>query len=496
MNTSEKTAIVIGSGIAGIAISIRLALKGYKTIVYEKNSYPGGKLSHFSLGDYQFDAGPSLFTQPENIKALFDLAGEEMESYFTYTPQPLACKYFFEDGEVLNAYTNPVDFVQELHTVLKEDKKVINDYLNSAEALYNNVGEIFLNNSIHSTSFLSKINWKKTLNSVRWKHLFHSMNRVNSSIFKNKKTTQLFNRYATYNGSNPYKAPAMLNMIAHLEHSQGTYYPKGGMISITNALVELAEKKGVKFFYNKKVDSIIKNGNQVVGVQIDGEQHLSSIVVSNMDVYYTYQNLLQQTKQAKKIIKQERSSSALIFYWGIKKVFPELSLHNILFSKNYKEEFDHLFSNTDIYEDPTIYINITSKCEPGIQAPLNSENWFVMVNAPIHKGQDWSAQVDRIRNIIMAKIDRMLGTSLKDYIEVESVLTPPMIETKTSSFQGSLYGTSSNTKWAAFLRHPNYNHQFKNLYFVGGSVHPGGGIPLCLRSAAITSELISKNYEH
>jgi phytoene dehydrogenase-like protein len=219
-------------------------------------------------------------------------------------------------------------------------------------------------------------------------------------------------------------------------------------------------------------------------VKVNDQAIFADIVFSNMDVYFTYHKLLPQIKIPKKTLSQERSSSAIIFYWGIKKEFPELDLHNIFFSDNYKEEFTFLFDQKTMYSDPTVYINISSKLAKN-DAPQGTENWFVMVNAPSNCGQNWDDLIATTKKNIIAKISKRLSISLHDLIEYEEILDPRTIESKTSSYQGSLYGTASNNKFAAFLRHPNFKKNVKGLYFVGGSVHPGGGIPLCLMSAKI-----------
>jgi phytoene dehydrogenase-like protein len=198
--------------------------------------------------------------------------------------------------------------------------------------------------------------------------------------------------------------------------------------------------------------------------------------------------------KAKKILKQERSSSALIFYWGIKKKFPQLELHNILFTKNYKAEFNYIFKKDDLYNDPTVYINITGKMEQG-HAPQGCENWFVMINVPANKNQDWQFLKKEARKNIIKKINTILQTDIEPLIETEEILDPVSIEEQTASYMGSLYGTSSNSKLAAFFRHPNFTNKIKGLYFCGGSVHPGGGIPLCFKSAKIVSELIETDFK-
>jgi phytoene desaturase len=281
----------------------------------------------------------------------------------------------------------------------------------------------------------------------------------------------------------------MLSLIPHLEQNQGTFYPYGGMISIPNALVALAKKKGVQFKLNSEVKEIIVEQNSIKGILTQEGVIRADRVVSNVDTYFTYKYLMNDEQAAKNVLRNERSSSAFIFYWGIKKSFPQLHLHNIFFSSNYKEEFDHLFVKKTFYEDPTVYINITSKIEQQ-HAPSGGENRFVMVNAPANTDMDWEQQRSLLKQHIIAKLNRMLSTQLQDLIEVEEVLSPMDIERQTASFKGSLYGTSSNSKWAAFLRQANFSSKVNGLFFAGGSVHPGGGIPLCLKSAKIVSEMI------
>ena len=488
MNLPPK-AIIIGSGVAGLAAAVRLAVQGFEVSVYEKNDYPGGKLSSFKLGEFSFDAGPSLFTQPQNITELFELAGENIEEYFQYQSVPIACKYFYEDGTIIEASGDAESFAKELDEKLGGDGDQLKKYLQQSERIYKNIGSIFLNHSLHKKNIF-KAGIVKAIASVKWKYLFRTLHHVNAAGFTKPQTVQLFDRYATYNGSNPYKAPGMLSLIPHLEYNEGVYYPAGGMISITNALYKLAQKKGVQFYFQSSVQKIIVHQGNAMGIVINDQNIYADIVVSNIDVYFTYKHLLNDERKSKRILKQERSSSALVFYWGISKEFAQLQLHNIFFSKNYKAEFEHIFKLKKLYSDPTVYINITAKCEPGIHAPTGKENWFVMINVPANCGQDWSNIKQTARKIIIEKLNRLLQTDMEPLIENEEILDPVLIEEKTASYMGSLYGTSSNSKLAAFLRHPNFSKTIKKLYFVGGSVHPGGGIPLCLKSAKIMSEIV------
>jgi len=492
--THQKSAIVIGSGIAGLAVATRLSLQGFAVKVFERNAYPGGKLTMFEKDGFRFDAGPSLFTQPKNVEELFADAGERIEEYFTYTPVEVACTYFFENGKTVRGYANPDDFADELCKQTNEPRDTVVQYLQKSRKLYQNVGTVFLNNSLHKRATWLNKRILSAFKNVQLPYLYKSLDKYNSEKFTTAEATQIFNRFATYNGSNPYKAPAMLSLIPHLELNEGTFYPQGGMISITNALYKLALKKGVQFVFNAPVQRIIHSENKAHGVVVNDENIYTDVLVSNGDIYFTYKNLLNHTHKASRVLKQERSSSALIFYWGINQTFPQLGLHNIFFSKNYKEEFNHIFNTKLLYHDPTIYINITSK-EEGGHAPQGKENWFVMINVPANSGQNWESYIPQARKNIIEKLNRLLNTDIESLIEFETVLDPVLIEERTGSYMGSLYGTSSNSKMAAFFRSPNFTGYIKNLYHCGGSVHPGGGIPLCLKSAGITAAIIEKDFK-
>ena len=487
----SRQAIVIGAGIAGIASAVRLALKGYSVKVFEANSYPGGKLSEFEAAGYRFDAGPSLFTMPQYVDELFDLAGKDPRDYFQYRRLDRLCAYFYEDGTLINAWSDPEKFADEIAAKTADPASSVKAFLKKSGKIYSITNHVFLEKSLHRLKTYLSIDTLKSFLQIAGIDSMRSMNKANESFFRDEKTVQLFNRYATYNGSDPYQAPATLNVIPHLEYHYGAYFPEGGMYSITTSLVKLAEDLGVEFNYSSRVDEIIIKNDAVKGVKVNDSQNIASIVVSYMDVWFTYKKLLPHLIAPQGTLGQERSSSALIFYWGINGEFPEMDLHNIFFSNNYQQEFDAIWKEEKIHQDPTVYINITSKYKPD-DAPPGCENWFVMINVPSNTGQDWDTLIAQARTNILEKLSRVLGKDIESRIKSETILDPRSIESKTSSYQGSLYGTSSNNKFAAFLRHPNFSSAIKGLYFAGGSVHPGGGIPLALLSAKIVGDLTGK----
>ena len=459
--------------------------------VIEANAYPGGKISNLELDGYRFDTGPSLLTMPHLIDELFSLFNENPKGFFNYRNKDTICNYFWEDGTRFCAAADKKEFINDLLSTFQVSKYEIENYLEKNRQKYELTSGVFLEKSLHKIStYITTTTLKALLNFYKL-DTNKSLDTTNKKSFRDQKLVQLFNRFATYNGSSPYKTPGIMSMIPHLEMQLGTFTPKGGMKEIALSLYALALKKGVTFKFNEEVTKIIIDKKAITGLISTKGNYEASVVVSNSDIFTSYSSLLKDDLSPKKIVKQERSSSAIIFYWGIRKQFPELDLHNILFSSDYETEFDTLFNQQLISSDPTIYINISSK-EEQADAPAGSENWFVMINTPANYNQDWDALIIEAKKNIISKINSILKIDLEPLIECESILDPRTIESKTKSHRGSLYGASSNSKFAAFLRHPNFTSKIKGLYFCGGSVHPGGGIPLSLLSAKIVSDLIDK----
>lgn len=486
--SNSKKAIVIGSGIAGIASALRLRAKGYEVEVFEANTYLGGKLSLIELGNYRFDAGPSLFTMPHFVDELFRLFDKNPADYFQYVANEVTCHYFFPDGTFLPFYTDKNQTVKMVEKTLQIDGKPLLNHFKKSEFIYNKTHSIFLENSLHSLkTYFSKDIFSSVL-ALPLLDIFKTMNQSNELGLNHPKLVQIFNRYATYNGSNPYQAPGILNIIPHLEHGIGSFFPSKGMHSITTSLVQLATEMGVEFRLNSKVSEIVVEGKKVKGVKVDKEMFSADVVFCNSDIKPAYNHLLKSVPKPSKTLSQEPSSSAMIFYWGIKKSFPQLDLHNIFFSADYKHEFETIFNHAAVCDDPTVYVHVSSKIVKE-DAPAGSENWFVMVNVPYNSGQDWETMRKVIRSSIIKKLNATLGENIESFIEEEDFLDPIRIEQRTSSFGGALYGASSNDRMAAFFRHPNFS-KINGLYFVGGSVHPGGGIPLCLLSAKIATGFV------
>lgn len=479
-------AIVIGSGIGGLASAIRLARRGVHVHVYEASEKPGGKVSERYFDGFRFDAGPSLFTLPDLV---FELLDDDLR--FPLDRLEVITQYFYPDGTQLSAFSDVQKMADEVETKLNVPANKVISYLQKAATVYDLTADLFIFGSFHRLKNLMNLKSLKTLLNFRRLQAFQSLHDFNTRELGEKRLVQLFDRYATYNGSDPYQTPATLSVISHLEHNLGAFIPEGGMFRITDSLEKQALHLGVEFHLAQPVRKVVAENGRAKGVWLDAGFVPADIVVSDVDIHRFYSSLMPDQKRLAKIEKEERSSSALIFYWGMKGTFPELDVHNIFFCGDYKDEFRHLFQLKEVCNDPTVYIYISSKFNKD-DAPEGCENWFVMVNAPADTGQNWAEFVAQSRNNIVEKLERMLKRKLSDFIVSEEILSPPEIAKQTGSVNGSIYGSSSNSRYASFNRHANFRSDIQGLYFVGGSVHPGGGIPLCLSSARIVDGLIQE----
>ncbi len=497
MNTS--TVVVVGAGLGGLATAIRLAGMGYDVTVLESRTGPGGKAYTAQFGRYRFDTGPSLLTLKGVFDDLFAAGGARFDDYVTVTPLDRICNYFWRDGTRFSAPGNGESLAAILEAATGEPRERVLRFLAHSRRIYDITARLFLERSLHDRrTYLQRGFWKSL---VRLPHIdaLRTMNGATEHFFRDPRVRQFFNRYATYNGSDPFRTPGTLHIIPHVEYGIGAWSVEGGVYQIPLAMERVARELGVRFEYGTRADAIVTDrngGGAVRGVRGDGRFFPAQIVVSNVDVTTNYERLLDDTEAPgyRRYRKQEPSSSGIVFYWGVRRLFPELGLHNVFFSDDYRGEFRRIFHDLTAPEDPTIYINITSKAGSPGDAPRDGENWFVLVNAPADYGQDWSVEVARVREAVLRRLKAELQVDLEGEIEEEGVMTPGDIAANTGSYRGSLYGIASNSTTAAFLRHPNRSRRYRGLYHVGGSVHPGGGMPLVVLGGKITADLIRRDH--
>jgi phytoene desaturase len=477
---------VIGSGIAGLSVASRLACQGHKVTIYEKNSYTGGKISRVQKDGFTWDVGPSFFTDPAEFERLFADCGKDMKDYFSYTETDEACRYFF-GKDILHGYDSPAGLASEMNRVFGEPEANVIRFLQDIKTIYLNTADIYLDVPFSPLRVFTPKVWKSFLG-MPMGSIFKNMHTNHASYFERPETIKFFDRFATYIGSDPNKAPGLLSCIAHLEHNEGAVYANGGMHSISQAAAGLAQDMGVSIRLNSSVVGLSTQNNKVVGVELESGVVVHDAVVNASDIA----NVLKWHDApglGKHALKQH-SSSALVLYLAIKGIETDLHLHNIFFSEDYDAESASQWHGDEPYGDPTIYINVTSVVE-GDHAPKDCQNWFVMANVPAGASDEY---VGKMRTHVLNKLTNTFGKDFESrVITEESALTPSSIASKFAAYRGSIYGQAGNSWKGAFFRPPNKDRKISGLYSCGVTSHPGGGIPLALRSAKIVAGMVGSN---
>lgn len=488
---------IIGAGLGGLATACLLAKRGHSVTIFEKNERAGGKIGQIKTDGFRFDTGPSLLTMPAVLEELFEKCGEQLEDYLKVRQLDPITRYFYDDETIFDSYQSTSASLREIRRIAPEDIKACRQFLNHCADLYNRIEEPFLHNPLYNFADLKSL---KLLDFFKIDG-FHSLSSRVDSKFKSSYLRKFFKRFATYNGSSPFLAPATLNVIIHIETNMGGYYIDGGIYKLVEALTELASKLGVGIKYNRKATSIKVRDKKIYGLKISGDTEYSAdMIIANSDAAETYLKLLPKNAvsftKRKKIKSAEPSSSGFVLLLGIDKKYHQLEHHNVFFSSDYKKEFDELFNKKIMPARPTIYVANTSFTNPE-HAIEGGSNLFILVNAPsLSDSWNWKIKEKDYSDKIIALLDKNGLQDLNESIIYRRHLTPVHFCERYLSNKGSIYGSSSNSKTAAFLRPKNKARNIKGLYLTGGSTHPGGGIPLVVLSAFNVEELISRDIEN
>lgn len=472
---------IIGSGIGGMSCAAILAKNNFEVTVLEQTDGFGGKAGLIKKNGFKFDTGPCLMTYPEWFDELFKLCDFNPRSYYNYQKLKVVTRYFV-DGKSVDVEGDLSSTAQNFENNLGVDANFFTKYMTRWDNIYKISEKIFLLRDLRFDSIFFK-------ETIRWfiqngfSNIYKSMANYNSTL-NNKPLEKIMNRFATYTGSSPYASPAFMNQLAVVEMINGAYYPKGGIYTLPRAINRLCLDLGVEFVYNKQIKRI-ENVHNKFKISCDNDTFTSDKLISNID-YHKTQLLLNRKVKVK---NSQLSTSGIVFYWGVKISSKNLALHNVIFSDNYKKEFDDIFMKKMIPEDPTIFINITSKMDKH-HAPDEYENWFVMVNTPPSFHIINKANLNKLKNIIVKKIEKTIGIDISELIHFEEILNPKTLSIKTGSLLGSIYGENQNSLKAIIKRKDNKDKTLKNLYYVGGTVHPGGGMPLALRSGINVAQKI------
>ena len=475
--------VVVGGGVGGLCTAIRLASRGHDVTICERLSEVGGKLAVYRRDGFTFDIGPSLLTLPAIFDDVMRCAGTSLDSELNLVRLSTQFRYFWQNHTTATFYDNPIDTASSLDGMrpgsgeeylrfLKQSRKIweVSERTFLAGPMSGPVGLLRRMNGLRD---FSAIDARRTLATAARRH------------FSDDNLRQWLGRYATYSGSSPYRSPATLSCIAAVEADHGAWYPIGGVGALRDALERVARRVGVKIRTSCDVKSIVSRRGRVVGVEVaTGETLDAEIVVANVDAQHLYRDLIDEPKQLRKLDKAGKSTSGVVVLVGARGATPNITHHNVWFSSDYEREFTEL-SRGDLPTDPTIYACVSSISDP-TQAPAGHENWFLLVNAPA------GATLDGARSgygeELVARLAKV-GPDLRNRALFVETIGPSDLEKRYRAPGGAIYGTSSNGRNAAFRR-PNNRGPLRGLYLVGGSSHPGGGLPMVAISARIVDEAI------
>ncbi|MBX3045023.1 MAG: phytoene desaturase [Candidatus Kapabacteria bacterium] len=481
---------IIGGGLGALSAAIYLGTTGrYKIDIFEKNESLGGKLGEIHNQGFRFDTGPSVVTMKSIINDVFHAAAEDPDEYLAYDILSPVNRNFFSDGTFVDTFSEIDKFRDEIAKISSESADNLNKYYNRISGIYKRTADVFLYSQIHEVLHLIKTGNIPNLFDFTKIDAFSTMHEVNSGYFKNEKILKIFDRYATYNGSSPHLAPGTLNLISYVELVLGAYYLKSGIITLPRAFEKILRKYDVQIHLNQEVDEILVESGTAKGLRVNGVVENYDYIISNADVVHTFSKLIRGYENIRsKLEKVEPSISGMVFLWGVKGVHDNFLHHNVVYSDDYKNEFDEIFTQKKAPSDPTTYIAITSKTDPE-HAPVGCENWFVLVNMPYLN--DNPIDTEEVKSRIFKKL-KSINVDIESKIIFERVITPQDLYNRYLSNKGSIYGISSNSMFTAFKRQSNRSKVVKNLYFSGGSVHPGGGIPLVILSGKHSAEIIKR----
>jgi len=486
----KKDVIVIGAGLGGIVTAGRLARAGFSVTVLEKNSHPGGRADQLTMQGHRFDTGPTLLLMPEVFRGAYAALGGDMDKELELIRIDPTYQIHFASGRQLSLTSDMTALEPQLESIERGSFAGLLRYLAEGRVHYDMSLESFVTRQFNS--FAEYFNPRQLPLLFKLKALVKHYRRT-GDFFRSPELRAAFTFQNMYLGISPFDAPATYSLLQSTELVDGIWYPMGGMYEVVRSLTTLAEAQGVRFTYDAGVKQIETAGGRATGVELeDGRRIQADILIANADLPYVYQHLLDDPSESKKLDRKVYTSSAIVFYWGVGRSFPQLGHHNVFLARDYKGSFKSIFDDHGLPAEPSFYINVASRTDPSA-APEGEDSLMVLVpvgHLDPRAPQDWDAMRDRARTAVLRRLESIGVHNLEQDIKFEVCYTPEDWASLYNLAKGAAFGLSHNFTQVGYLRPHNRHRSIDNLYFVGASTHPGTGLPMVLLSGELTSHRV------
>ncbi|KAB2953069.1 phytoene desaturase [Heliorestis acidaminivorans] len=482
-STSNRKAIIVGAGVGGLSTAVQLAHKGWNVTIFEKEHKPGGRLSAIEAEGYTIDIGPTILMMNDVFHQFFQEIDRDLNDYVELVRLDPCYRLNFADGTSMSPSNDIKVHLDEIRKFSPDDVEGYLKYLAQINPRYLAARHKFIEKSFNSLSDFINV---ETLVGMWQLKTLNSMYDDISRYIKDERLRIALTFQAIYLGISPYDAPSIYTIIAYVEHAlTGIWYPKGGMNEVSKALVKVLEELDGKLHLNQEVEEIIIEKGHAKGVRLaNGEVHYADVVVSNMDFPMTMEKLIAKPYRGKystsKIQSMTNSCGTLMLYLGTNKRYEDMDVHNIYFTKSYKETLDQIFKEKVFPDDPALYVYSPTKIDSSV-APEGKDVIYVLCPVPnLESSINWKTDLAGYREKILQKLERSGLTDLRKHIEFERVYTPETFQNNYHTYQGSSFGLAPTIFQSGYFRPHIKSKEVSNLYFVGASVHPGGGVPVVL----------------
>lgn len=486
-----KSVIVIGGGLGGLSAAISLAQSGYNVSLFEKNHHLGGKLNRLEQDGFGFDLGPSILTMPQIFERLFAASCKTMSDYLTIMKLEQQWRSFFPDGTKIDLCESMEAMQRSNDALGKQDLDEYAKLLHYAKGLYEATEKGYFQQRAERTWDILKSNGM--IGALKDFNVFSTVHEAIGKYISHQQFKEMLSYIVKYVGSSPYRAPAVLNMMIYMQHDQGLWYVPGGMHLLAQALERLASEEGVMIHKGRHVAEIRKQRGEITAIVLDdGTVQSSDYYVSNMEVIPFYEQMSGEDEGYIRKIKRkyEPASSGLVMHLGVKKKYPQLAHHNFFFANDMKRQMDLIFNRHQLPDDPVIYLVNVNKTDPA-QAPEGHENIKVLPHIPYIQEQPLTqADYEKFADRVLIKLEAMGLAGLRDHIVYKDMWTPLDIRSIYGSDRGAIYGTVSDRKKNKGFKHPKHSEKYHNLYFVGGTVNPGAGMPMVVLGGQQVRDMI------